>query len=514
MSNIGPRTYPKEVSHHNELISLCWNRALDLPPNRNEVIDQQLGLFQSGPKKVLVQEILAALKRAKSVVCVSTFVLQQSEITDELLALSKKGVRVYLLTASDNQLEKEDFEMTDFDRKVIPQHKMLLESFAGSILVRTANHFHAKFILIDPNAMDSQGFLLTANLTRGALFEDVAFQGHQFQCNFELAVRLSRQQIRGVFQQFLYGFWHEAKHELFEKEKLSGVGNAPHSIELTDQAVQRTVGDERSLKNSILNIIDEATSYIILSAWSFDLDHEVAEKLLKKAQEGVKITIMTRNRNIPALAELVKHDAKIYGHERLHGKFIISDGNQGLLLTANFTHLGLDEGFEAGIKLSQPQINLLLDLHQQWAKSCRWTLEYNIAKKDINGEILIWGKDELDSLKVEKENINQIEMNAKSMTDYLNPTLTLPDPITNKLALISRYDFIVHPPHRPPQAKLIDMKSLSENNEKDKIIATALKQYALYRHKGKIYIDVTNDKQLSDVVELEGTHGWIGTVSD
>ena len=55
-----------------------------------------------------------AIRSAKSMICVSTFILQKTKIriAGELLEAANRGIRVYLLTASENQLSKESDEMT------------------------------------------------------------------------------------------------------------------------------------------------------------------------------------------------------------------------------------------------------------------------------------------------------------------------------------------------------------------------------------------------------------------
>ena len=515
MSKIEPRTITKEVNHHDLKVPLCWNGTEARPPQRNEVVDQPLGIYQSGPDRALVREIVTSLERARSFVCVSTFVLQQSEITQTLLNISKQGVRVYLLTASENQLEKEDHEMTEFDRRVVQDHKELLQSFAGRILVRTADHFHAKFILIDPSSPLAHGYLLTANLTRGALYENVKFEGNEYQCNFELGLRLTREQITGVFRQFIFAFWHEAQHELFEAKTLAGVGKPPFSIPLTRSGVLRTVGDERSLKKEILNIIDTSTSYLVLSAWSFDQDHEVLQHLLRKARDGVNISILTRvtrKRTMPALTDLIMHGATIYGHERLHGKFIIGDGTRGMVLTANFTRQGLDSGFETGISLTPPQINSILELCRKWMTSCTWKLEDGITRKDVREEALIWTGTGLEEKPVRQEYVRAIPLNSRSMNEYLNPTYELPEPPRDSLYLRSRFEITVNPPRCPSRAKPLDPSSLSKTNEPDQIIASMMDDHRFYRDRGETYIEVSDDGQIPRVTELEKRYGWIGTV--
>ena len=56
-------------------------------------------------------------------------------------------------------------------------------------------------------------------------------------------------------------------------------------------------------------------------------------------------------RNFTALGQLAKAGAKIHAISRFHAKFLVVDGTKSIIMTSNFSRLGLDEGFEVGIDL-------------------------------------------------------------------------------------------------------------------------------------------------------------------
>lgn len=512
MSEITTKIVEKRKNFADEVIPLCWNKIQNLSAKRTEVIDSSDAIYQSGTDGRLAREITQTIDNADDVICVSSYVIQPSMITNALLKAAKRGVRVYLLTASEKHLEKEDFEMTPFDRKVIPEHKELLQIFAGKILVRTADHFHSKFILVDPNTKNAHGFILTANLTLGALYEDIIIDGEAVGTNFELGMALSSNQISEVYQQFLCGFWNEAKHELLEPEKLVGIGKATIQIEPQAQSVIWTVGEQRTLKDALMRLIDDAKSTLVLSAWSFDHDHESTKKILEKAISGVKVTILTRNRRMDVLKDLVLLDAQISGHERLHGKFIIADGSKGIMMTANFTSLGLDSGFETGIHLSPRQIEKLLVVHQEWASICRWRLMRDVLYKDINEKALVWNENELVEKTVKKEYLFSDTVQCKSMDEYVNPNIALSDPPLDALYLESIYSISLIPPRLPKKARLLLEETLSRKEKKNEALLEAVREYPLYRYQNRILIEVKDDKELPKALKLEKEHGWLVVV--
>jgi phosphatidylserine/phosphatidylglycerophosphate/cardiolipin synthase-like enzyme len=116
-----------------------------------------------------IRTLAAAVRKAKDVVCLSSYMIQQSELTKALLEAALRGVRVYVLTAGEEELSRVDTEMDDIEKAKLDEYKGLLNSLAGQVLVRTAPHFHAKFLLVDPSERGANGFLMTCNATVDAM---------------------------------------------------------------------------------------------------------------------------------------------------------------------------------------------------------------------------------------------------------------------------------------------------------------------------------------------------------
>ena len=507
MTAILPRQHVETTSFEDELIPICWNKRADINTVRDEVIDSDLGIVQSGPRKMMVDALVGIIKQAKDTICVSSFVIQESVITEALLAAASRGVRVYLLTASEKHFTRDIIAMSDFDEKIYKEHIALLDKLAGKILVRTAGHFHAKFILCDPHSHALKGYLLTANLTLGALYEPVYHDGRKYGPNFELGIKLTPKQIRGLYSQFIKGFWEEAEHELFEAKKLSGAGASPFGALSAPNDVLYTIGTRSTLKSEIMRMLDSATSYIIISAWSFQHDHETVRKLIERTKGGIKVFLLARSHqnNTKALTELRKHGATIVGHPRLHAKFIIVDGEEGLVMTANFSSLGLNSGFESGLLLDKAQIVQISGVHEIWSQCCEWSLELDLKRRDAAEEILVESKEGLKRVHIEKEYHENKTINATDFKEFLKPKFKKPVPPGDSLYLSGKCTYTVKPPFLPSGAKPIIEDNLpkgKKEQEKVRAIKDTMKRYPLFKKKNEAYLVVSEQEDITKALEI------------
>ncbi len=504
MSTIVPKTQTIAVSYEDETIPICWNKRENVTHKRTEKVHQKLGIYQSGPDKELLGSLIKLIEKAKKVVCISSFVIQPGELTDTLLAAAKRGVRVYLITASEKHFKKEVVEMGDFDERVYKEHIALLDGFAGRIMVRTADHFHSKFILADPGQKSGAGFLLTANLTLGALYENVFVNGIEYPCNFELGIRLSSQQVNDVYAQFLRGFWEQAEHELFTAGKLAGVGKSPFEKFPHAKVLKWTIGNETPLKEDILRLLDSATSSITISSWSFQNDHETVKKLIEKAKGGVRVLVLARSHhyNMEALSELMNHGAQILGHFRLHGKFLIVDEQEGMIMTSNLTSLGLDGGFESGLVLEKAQITQILKIYEEWARCCEWVLSKDMPRKSINGEALTIDEEELRRTPVKPEFVETHIINARNMEEFMDPKMDKPVPQDDVIYLAARSEYTINPPVLPKKAQPVTEEGLPKNKAERERMTKIMEKFPLYQRKGKRFLVVKDTADIPLAMEF------------
>ena len=133
----------------------------------------------------------------------SSFLLADKELADAIQRAAERGVRVYVLLASEAHLGRKEPEK-EFNKSCLEQHKSMLNRLAGYALFRSAPHFHAKVVVIDPDTA-SAGILLTANLTTEAL-----------ERNEELGVELSSAEVIEVSGYLKWAMWESAEHELID----------------------------------------------------------------------------------------------------------------------------------------------------------------------------------------------------------------------------------------------------------------------------------------------------------
>lgn len=130
------------------------------------------------------------------------------------------------------------------------------------------------------------------------------------------------------------------------------------------------LNDEEDLKltNKIYQLINDAKSYIKTGNFFFK-ETELEEALIKASKRGVAIFVLTNitrgkdrgkkeldikeetDPHMPNLIKLCKYGIHVNIIEELHAKFIICDGEQGLIMSANYTSDSLYRNSEAGVDI-------------------------------------------------------------------------------------------------------------------------------------------------------------------
>jgi cardiolipin synthase len=321
-----------------------------------------------------IKYLSSEVSESKEIVCLSSYMMQQCELTDALLAAASRGVRVYVLTAGEEELAKADTDMDDIEKMRLEGYRQLLNSLAGKVLIRTAPHFHAKFLLIDPQSEHRRGVMMTCNATLDAMTGK----------NLEAAITLTKTEISSYFSQFVRAFWQEAKHELLRAGELSGIHQTPKNISFGQVTHPATFANCTSLKECIRQLIDSAEKNIVVTGWSFGANHPILGSLTKALERGVTVKIFARPTfgNTEALVTLATKGANVQGHDRYHAKMIIVDSKKSLLMTSNFTERGLDSGFEIAVELAVDETVNLSTIANNWEQVCEWILYSNLQLKN------------------------------------------------------------------------------------------------------------------------------------
>jgi phosphatidylserine/phosphatidylglycerophosphate/cardiolipin synthase-like enzyme len=438
-NGIVPRTITVERNLGEDMIASCWvrnNRSSSEGDYAREFTnDRHVSVLSE--KNDLAMQLESYVKNAKELICVSSYLIQGSAFTDALLAASKRGVRCYVLTSREDELKADPDEMDGKGKEIIDEHKRLLDSLAGSVLVRTAPHFHAKFALFDPTGDEPLGILSTCNLTVDAM------KGK----NVELALTMTPEEVRSVFNQFVHGFWTESRHELMAKGTLSAIARKDVVSDALDYVNHPcTVGSKNGLQELVHNIMRSAKRSLTIGSWTIEPDHLITKAIEAAAQKGVKVTVLTRPKEVNTLTaiRLAKHGARIVGIERFHAKLVIADGRDAIVMTANISKKGMDEGFEAGVRLSEADSKKLDAILRGMADSSEWTYKDQVQIKEIEkGPVKRWN--EKAKVLQEVQISDQLEQKSESvivaladLQTYQQDKAVLSSPNTGDVKIIYR----------------------------------------------------------------------------
>ncbi|WP_437991327.1 phospholipase D-like domain-containing protein [Sorangium sp. So ce145] len=352
-------------------------------------------ILQAEESGALGRAVTEVIQGAREVLLVSSFLFADTATERALLEAAKGGVRVYLLVATEARLDKEVRSDDSFGQKTLEEHKRLLDRLAGWVYVRSAEHFHAKFVIADPKRQP-RGILLTANLTREAMTR-----------NHELGVRLEPDEVRALTSLFTWAFWESAQRELLAAGSLPPVAAAGRmSLPAPSASIVATAAARRDLREAVLQTIRATQRMLIVATFGID-DQEVIEALADRARRGVAVTVLVRHPRatmFETLRRLVHANVHVLGaSEFLHAKAILADGTRGLVMTANLQEHGLDRGFEVGVQLTGDDAAALGRMLASWQTGARSLLRASVRLGEIHGSLQVMNGKGYRELSVEPE---------------------------------------------------------------------------------------------------------------
>ena len=375
-----------------KVTSTIDQRHYRLPPTwvsrkRERVGQSELGsaVHISGQGGELKKRVTALLSSARQKVVVSSFLIADREVEAAILEAAKQGVRVYVMLASEARLDGEPGD-GEFERRMLDEHKDMLGRLGGWVLIRSALHFHAKLVLVDPEA-SPEGMLLTANLTKEALGR-----------NEELAVVLGPNEVKEAAELVRWAMWEDAKHELVEPGNFRAVkpiGRVGHPAPLPH--VLATTSSATQLRAEAIELIDSAFEKLIVASFGWAADHPVVERLCERARDGLELTVLARvrERSMPALVALAGAGARVLGFKWLHAKALWADSGRALVMSANLEKHGLDDGFELGLRLEGERAEELRMRLKRWSSQAAWELRPSPALGEVVGDVLVWYENQL-----------------------------------------------------------------------------------------------------------------------
>lgn len=449
-------------SLRDEPLPVCWLRRGPTELDSPELVGD--GLLRVGADELLHRSLVNLIDEADEVVLVASFLLADEQLAEAMLRAVARKVRVYALTASENRVSAAVREDDLFAVNMAKEHKQLLDRLAGRVLVRTAEHLHAKFLIADPNGRMPRGYLSTANFNL-ALRKSV-----------ELCVRLQPLEAQALADWFSWTFWANTDRELTDKKgRLSKVSEPPAVPTVPDHdSIAVTSKDHFALRRSVLRLIGATRRELFISTYGMELSHAVTQAVLGRLASGVNVTVMTRPRPaiLPAMRALVEAGAVVVAHDKLHAKAIVSDAG-ALVMTANLQAHGLDHGFEVGVHLNDSRAQALRQILSEWRDSFPWQLALDARRGDHEGEIWLAEYSLRDGRRqvVAEQPVTLKAVTARdalSLEKTSNPEMRIPE--FKDYPQQVRFQWQIRPPKLPKKSKPLlrqDKPVKSEKQAKD-----------------------------------------------
>ena len=468
-----------------------------------------------------LENLIESIAQAKEMICISSFLIFEPRLQKALEEASRRNVRVYILSAPETIIDKIEDEISpDSDQQSLrKQYLESLSKLGEHVYIRSAEYFHAKYILIDPRAKtQAKGFISTANFNK-ALIESL-----------ELVVELNTDEIENLFRFFLWGFWEASQRENIQNpKKLTPVPKKPSFVQLpnTIKTILATLPPNRNsrprintIKKELSKLFKKDLKRIYVAFYGFDKGHELVEEILRLS-EKTKVVIFTRVRENKDQLEVIKQFAKkhidIFAHPKLHAKFVVAELEsgqfEGIITSANLQKRGIDEGYEVGIKLRKNDAKTLFEIADQWEHNLPWKHWTNSYWPEVNSRILYLKNDgRYEEAEIIKEEEKRIPVKIRCLSD----TPVKPDLDPNQIAeetLIKRkqipqqikYTIRLEPPYLPAKAKRLEKKTEEEKKRAEHRQGIPLDVYYI-NSKGKakqLFIVITNKKEFEKALKLK-----------
>lgn len=308
----------------------------------------------------------------------------------------------------------------------------------------------------------------------------------------EIGLRLDREEIRGVYNQFVLGFWGLSEHELFEPNRIRGISNTrPLDLNQIDKLILSditfTAGQYTGLKERIIELIDNTEGPIYLASFSFDKDHVILMKIKEEAKtRDILIFARPRSPAMKSLIDLASHtNITVYGHPDFHAKGILSFNKKepsAIMMTANFESLGLDSGFETGVFLRREKAQEMFKIFIDWQNTFPHLLKPQLIRGEYEGEILNWNQYQFQRKSIELT--KQVDLGTFRVNNFVELDKFRPNLPQQDTERILHQKLIYHwknlPPLLPSKSKFLEKKENLEIYTKDDskyIVVSKPKEY-------------------------------------
>jgi len=307
------------------------------------------------------------------------FLLEDSEIIDLLIKKFKEGVRIYIITSLEKNLEKykevwkskkEKYDETLNDDEITEKFKNHEKLCRNGIAIRGHNKCHAKFCIID----DKHFIVSSANLSFKSLNEnpELGIIGIN---SLEMALFLSKLFIFLYDKICTYTSTHreneikeEEPYNIFDKCQISLLENLSNNqpiwtIDVNESKKILDINLRLPLYNKIMKLISEVKEEIIIFSYLIKFAHNEENNqnlwdaiFTKIKNENIKLKIILRNSKIKPIKKYIEKQGNyliknvdIYGHKSIHAHGIIFDNSTCIFGSANISsEFGLKNNIELG----------------------------------------------------------------------------------------------------------------------------------------------------------------------
>ncbi|MDN5479166.1 MAG: phospholipase D-like domain-containing protein [Chryseobacterium sp.] len=342
----------------------------------------------------LKNRILTAIREAKSVVKLCSFIVTDEEIVNEiLLKVQDPNIAVFLLTQLDQRKLTNNFALAsnvqdeeNFSTLEITSHldniKMLRDK---GVHVRATKDLHAKFIVSDRNI----GLIMSANFTANSLSINV-------ESGVDLDIASSQDLDRLFDLIYLQGTSYRSFMNTKKDKKMFVLENnitlSQDNLALPTSGLRYTYDNfQHNLLEEVIKIIDSAENFIFLSTYSIVSLTKIPQfvnAVSRANARNVEIAIFCRAMNyrfdhVEGCRVLSRLGCKIFGDYYNHSKGIITE-KTGMIFTANIDgNYGLNNSFEVGYILSETQRKDFLEFHKELIDNCNFIFSPNPTRGEF-----------------------------------------------------------------------------------------------------------------------------------
>lgn len=323
-------------------------------------------------RSTINEAILQTLQEARTYIFFVSFLIQDDDITEALIAAAKRlHGHVYVLTTLKNQdfeaAQAEKDEAADEGWSFQDHIQHIAQLTASGIFVKARKDCHAKFVIAD----DTCAIVTSANAAPTCYVNIDRPNGTQRPANGENGVLITIPSEVARLGNFFRVIWRSGSNyyvspdaDLFDigqyTDEIVTIKCAePRERDARGEALWTAPGDTR-IRDALLAMIGEAKHRIRMSSMFMEgmESHAFGEALSAAARDGVETEIILRRTHKPerlrscyCLKKTMGDRLTILGDYYNHSKALLIDNTNAMVMTANLdANHGLDCGVEVAFR--------------------------------------------------------------------------------------------------------------------------------------------------------------------